>query len=178
MRKSLDNTNTAIGVLLILMGLAFFVVTQGVVDLNWRTIWPVFPTITGVFLIALAYTSPNLQRRAGLVLSGTTPLLVGVFFFLMNTGVLSRSDMGKLWPVFPLIVGIAFFAAYFVSERQQRFYLIPGAILTLVALVFGALLWSGGSYGTIGQVWPIFLIIAGVLLLLGNFRRSSESTNS
>jgi hypothetical protein len=73
--------------------------------------------------------------------------------------------------VFPLIVGVAFFAAYFASGRQQWYYLIPASACTLVAVVFGGLLWSGASYSVLGQVWPIFLIIAGVLLLFGNMRR-------
>lgn len=173
MERRYQNTNTAVGVLLILLGLAFFVVTQGAFELNWRTTWPVFPTIAGGFLIVLAYTSPNLWRRAGMVLGGTIPLLIGIFFFLFNIGVLPN-EMKRLWPVFPLIVGVAFFAAYFASEGQQRFYLIPASILTLVALVFGSLLWSGNTYGAIGQVWPIFLILAGVLLLFGNFRRKQQ----
>jgi hypothetical protein len=173
MERRYQSTNPAIGVLLILMGLAFFGVTQGAFDFNARTTWPVFPIMAGVALLALAYTGGNLWRRAGMVLGGTIPLLVGVFFLLFNTGFLPN-EMRRLWPVFPLIVGVAFFSAYFASEGQQRFYLIPGSVLTLVALIFGAILWSGHSYGSIGQVWPIFLILAGVLLLLGNFRRVKE----
>lgn len=174
MKKSFESINTAVGVLLILLGLVFFVVTQGAFDLNWRTAWPVFPFIAGVFLLVLAYTSPNLYRRGGLVLGGTIPLLIGIFFFMTTTGLLSRNDMDKLWPVFPMIVGIAFFAAYLASERQQWYYLIPGSACTLVGVVFAALLWSGASYSVIGQVWPIFLILAGVLLLFGNMRRVRE----
>ncbi len=175
MSRRSDSTTTAVGVLLILLGLVFFAVTQGVFSLNWRTVWPIFPILAGVFLLVLAYTSPNLLRRAGLVLGGTIPLLIGIFFFMITNDVLSRNDMGRLWPVFPLIVGIAFFAAYLASGRQQWYYLIPGSVLTVVAFVFGALLWSGTSYGALGQVWPVFLILAGVFLLFGNFRRRGSN---
>ena len=171
MDRRYSNTSTAVGVLLILLGLVFFAVTQGVFDIQWRTAWPLFPTVGGLFLLALAIAAPDLRRRSSLVFAGMVPLLVGLFFFSATTGILPREDMGRLWPIFPLSVGIAFFAAYFASGGQQRFYLIPGSIVTTVALVFGAILWSGGSYGVIGQLWPVFLIVAGVALLLPRLRR-------
>ncbi|HKP53721.1 MAG TPA: hypothetical protein VJ183_13850 [Chloroflexia bacterium] len=169
------NSTTAVGVLLILMGLVFFAVTQGAFDLEWRTIWPIFPTITGVFLLLLASQTTDNTRRASLVLAGAIPFMVGLFFFTTTTGILPRNEMGRLWPIFPLIVGVAFFAAYFASGSQTKYYLIPGTILMLVGLVFGGILLSGASYGALGQVWPIFLIIAGVLLLFTNFRRGRSS---
>lgn len=172
METKYRDTSTAVGVLLILLGLVFFVVTQGAFDLNWRTAWPFFPMVAGIFFLALAFLSPEPWRRSSLVLAGTVPLLVGLFFFSRSVG-LVEDDMSRMWPVFPLIVGVAFFAAFLASEGRARYYLIPAGVLMLVALVFGAILWSGGSYSIIGQVWPVFLIIAGVLLLFTNLRRNT-----
>ena len=173
METKYRDTSTAVGVLLILLGLVFFVVTQGAFDLNWRTAWPIFPMVAGVFLLVLAFLSPEPWRRSSLVLAGTVPLLVGLFFFSRTTGFVT-DEMSKLWPVFPLIVGAAFFAAYLASEGRARYYLVPAGILAVVGLVFGAILWTGGSYSILGQIWPVFLIIAGVLLLFGNMRRSKS----
>ena len=58
-------------------------------------------------------------------------------------------------------------AAYFASGREQPGYLVPGTILSLVGLVFLGITLTGASYDYIGKFWPIFLIIAGVLLLVG-----------
>ena len=174
MQGRYGNTSTAVGVLLILLGLVFFAVTQGAFDLEWRTIWPIFPTIAGVFVLLMASQTADPWQRAGMVVGGAIPFMVGLFFFTTTTGILPRSEMGRLWPIFPLIAGVACFAGYFASGGRAKYYLLPGTILALVAVVFGSILLSGASYASMGQIWPIFLIIAGVVLLFSNLRRNQS----
>jgi hypothetical protein len=153
------------GIVLILLGIIFFAVTQGAFDLNWGSIWPIFPMLAGLGLIMLGFTTESPQSRGALVFSGSIPLLVGAFFFATTTGIFSRGDQGTLWPVYPLIVGVAFFAGYLASGMRNVYFLIPGAMLVLVSLVFFAVTLTD-SYDLLGKLWPIFLIAAGVLILV------------
>jgi hypothetical protein len=165
------------GAILIVLGLVFLAATQGFFSLDWGTIWPLFPMLAGAAGLAQAFLVEDRNRPAGLVLGGMIPLLVGAFFFATTMGLISWSDQGTLWPVYPLIVGVAFFAAYFVSGREQPAYLVPGAILSLVALVFLGIMLTGSSYSLIGRFWPLFLIIAGVLLLIAPRLRWTQRRN-
>src|SRR4051812_34947127 len=103
------------GAILIVLGLVFLAATQGFLSLDWGTIWPVFPMVAGAACLAQAFLVEDKQRRGGLVLGGMIPLLVGAFFFATTMGLISWSDQGTLWPVYPLIIGVAFFTAYFAS---------------------------------------------------------------
>ena len=84
------------------------------------------------------------RRRAGLVIGGTIPLLVGAFFFATTIGILSWEDQGRLWPVYLLIVGVAFFRAELV--KLVPFVGLTGAVEPAIfaALVIGAglLFWA------------------------------------
>ena len=137
----------------------------------------VFASAVAVTFLVPLITVPLPFDGVGDLLVVVYILLLGTFFFATTTGVLSWSDQGSLWPIYPLIVGVAFFAAYFASGREQAGYLVPGAILSLVGLVFLGITLTGASYDYIGKIWPIFLIIAGVILLVGPRLRWTERHN-
>jgi len=153
-------------VVLIALGLVFFAATQGVFDLTWGTIWPLFPMIAGGFILLQALHTFDARSRAGAVMGGTILLLVGAFFFTTTLGLIDWSDQAILWPVYVLIVGVAFFAAYFASGMTERGYLVPASILTIGGLLFLSITLLG-SYALMGKIWPIFLIIGGVIILIG-----------
>ena len=162
-----DAGTTIGGLVLIVLGVVFFVVTQGAFDLDWGNIWPIFPTLGGLLLLAMAFFSQSATQRNSLVFAGTIPLLLGFFFFATTRDILSWG----LWPIYPLVVGVAFMAAYFSSGFTQRNYLIPGFILVAVGMVFMGIVLAD-AYDVLSRIWPIFMIIAGVLLLAGRFRRA------
>lgn len=172
--RQVTNGTTIAGIVLILLGIVFFVATQGVFDLNWGTIWPVFPILAGVGILAIAFTADTNAARSGLVIGGTIPLLVGAFFFAITLGLFQWGDMGTLWPVFPIIVGLAFLAAYFAGDREQPGLLWPAAIIGITGLVFLAITGTSVGYGVIAQLWPLLLIAAGVLMLVPRIWRTAQ----
>jgi hypothetical protein len=169
-----NNSSIALGVSLIVVGLVFFAVTQGMFGLDWGNIWPVFPMLGGLLLLIFASSLRDRGRRAGLVLAGTIPLLLGMFFLATTMGIVSWSDQGVLWPIYPLIAGLACFAAYIASEREQSGYLIPGAVLSLVGIVFLVILLTSATGSYIARLWPLALIIAGVVVLVVPMVRRGE----
>jgi hypothetical protein len=164
--RTYRNSSLVGGLLLIVLGLIFFFVTQGTFGLDWSNFWPLIPMIAGVGMLVMAFVADNPKERAGWVIWGTIALLVGAFFMITTTGILSWEDQGTLWPVYPLIVGVAFLAAYVTTGLSQPGFLVPGVILTLVGLVFLGIVFTGSSYDYAGKIWPIFLIIAGILILV------------
>jgi hypothetical protein len=172
--RQVSNGATVAGIMLIVLGLVFFVATQGAFNLDWENIWPIFPMLVGAGILAMAFTSDNSAGRAGAVIGGTIPLLVGAFFFSITTGVFDWSDMGTLWPVFPIIVGLAFVAGYFAGNREQPGLLWPAAIIGGTGLVFLFITTTSVGYGIIGQLWPLALIAVGVLMLVPRIWRTTR----
>jgi hypothetical protein len=164
-RPMRDGT-TAVAVLLIVLGVIFFLATQGVLGLNWGTIWPVFPMVVGGGLITIGMISQVKESRTWLVFGGTIPFLVGLYFLLINTGILETGSVGRLWPVFPMIVGLAFLAAFFASGMDYKWLLFPAIVLIGFSVTFLSLLWTRTSFEYIGKLWPLALIVIGVALLV------------
>ena len=137
---------------------------------HWRDIWPILLFGVGLLLFCSAFG----KRDKGAVFPGTILILVGAFFYLWKNYYLPWY-MDELWPVFPLIVGVAFFALFFFSPKEWG-VLIPATILTFVSAIFflnnfGTLPWSAWAF--IGRTWPIVLIVIGVLILLSHSRKRS-----
>ena len=168
--RAVGDTTTIAAIVLIVVGAVFFAVSNGLFgNLEWGRIWPVFPGLAGVALLAFGALQPNREARTWLVFAGTIPLLIGAFFFLAMNGALGDDAPGRLWPVFPFIVGLAFFAAYFASGRRRRLLLFPGIVLASIATIFIALLWTGQSFSYVGRLWPLALIVAGVGVLVTGY---------
>lgn len=173
-----NNGNLVAGGLLIILGLLFLAVTLGVFQLNWTNFWPIIPMAVGLYLLLLALTTHDLNRRGGLVIGGTIPFLIGLFFFATTLGVIEWDLQGRLWPTYPLIVGLAFFAAYLTSGFR-RGYLIPAAILSLVGLGFLPFTFMDPNNDYVSKFWPVVLILVGLVLLIpGVWRATSHDTRS
>ena len=161
--KSSNRSGNVIGgLVLIALGIWFFLSTLGVRLPDVGNFWPIFPTLAGLaFIVAYAR-----QRDAGLLIPGVGAFLIGLFFFLFTLGSFEWSQMGQLWPVFPLIGGLAFLAAY-LSERDAGL-LIPavgGVGVGVIGLFFTL---SGLSLAWLGTFWPVILILVGIFVLAQN----------
>lgn len=107
------------------------------------------------------------QRRTGggAWIGGVALILLGLLFLLQNFGAFYLENW---WALFILIPAFAAFATAWNIYRNSgnrfpaaaRGSLTTGAILTLVALTF----LLGLDFGLI---WPFFLILGGLALLLG-----------
>jgi hypothetical protein len=106
------------------------------------------------------------RRSNGAWIPGLVLIGIGVIFLLSN---LTGFELDNWWALFILIPAFgAFGNAYRVYQSQGRLgregrgSLIGGLVFVFVASIFLLELdW--------GQVWPVFLILAGLGVLLGGF---------
>jgi hypothetical protein len=164
------------GALLIVLGLIFLAFTQNLFGLEWSDVgsfWPFFPMLGGLFLIVPALAVRNSSARGSMVFAGSVPFLVGLFFLSITRGFFTWGDHETLWPVHPLIVGVSFLLGYAASGFKHVYFLAPGLIITTVALVFFAITLTA-SYDVLGTFWPLFLILAGLALLIPTARRAER----
>jgi hypothetical protein len=160
---------------LILMALGFWFLADRVLDglPGLDQLWPIFPTLVGVGLL-IGFLLGGM-RDPKKVFSGTITFGVGLFFFLFTLGPLEFDQMEVLWPVFPLIVSIAFFWTWVAGLGRKPGLLVPAFINGAVGVIGLAFTltplagFMGQWIATIG--WPIILIIVGGFLVMGELLR-------
>ena len=139
--------------------------------------WPVL-LIAGGVLGAINYAArPRLCPDGGRLWSSLMAVLVGLLFLGISLGVttsvlgvpveLSWTYFWQLWPAFPVFAGVAWLAQYAVTgfRRNGLLFVGLGAIVTGVfgfAAMFGLL-----TTGFLALLWPVMLILAGVVVLAG-----------
>jgi phosphatidylserine synthase len=124
--------------------------------------WPVVLLIPG-----LAFWSMFLSRRQhkgteGVLIPGTILTLLGAYFMIES--LTNYATVAQTSFIYTLIVGLAFFAAYYFGDRS-RGYLIPAWILLGVSALIML------SANARRETWPIILIIVGVWLIVRPSRR-------
>jgi hypothetical protein len=109
----------------------------------------------------------NPRFRALAVLS----ILSGVLLLLDAYGYLN--GIYKLWPAFPLILGIGLFLLFFQKHRQEVALLGIGAYLVCASIFFFYLNFT--SWAILADAWPLFIGFLGISFLapvvLGRKRR-------
>jgi len=110
------------------------------------------------------------HRDRGAVFPGTFLFLIGLLFFL-NDQDLILLPWWRLWPLFPLFLGVAFINLCIFDPGRKR-ALFPGIFLIIFAFIF---LLLPGSWNELfywaGKLWPIVLIIIGLHILWKSFQR-------
>ncbi len=56
--------------------------------------------------------------RRGMLIGGLIVFGIGVFFLLAQLDIIP--DLGDMWPIFPIIVGLALIVGSFRGSRAQR----------------------------------------------------------
>ena len=156
MHSSRVNTRTVWGIIIVIIGLLFLLQELGL-NIQAGKYWPIVLLIPG-----LAFWSMFLSRRQhkgmeGVLIPGTIQTLLGAYFMVESLTNYSTADQTSF--IYTLIVGLAFFAAYFFGDRS-RGYLIPAWILLGVSAL---ILLSDNARR---ETWPIILIIVGVWLIV------------
>ncbi|HNT30382.1 MAG TPA: DUF5668 domain-containing protein [bacterium] len=121
------------GLLLILIGALALAPAFGIqIAVNLAMLWPLFLIVPGLGFWISFLTNSDRKEVIGLVIPATILTLLGAFFtFSLFTG---WKFTGELSFVFPLIVGLSFWAAWGLGNHEIGF-LIPAVILTVIAAV-------------------------------------------
>lgn len=158
--------------ILISAGVWFLLDNLGVNLPNIGQMWPIFVLAPGLLFLA-GYAFGD-DHDPGLAFVGTAATLLGVFFFLTTLGVggLEPSDMGRLWPIYPLIGGIAFVVLWIAGGLHDWGVLIPAGIGLIIGVFgLGAVIFDR-TYPfmqTLLKCWPAIFILIGLGLLAGYF---------
>lgn len=109
------------------------------------------------------------RRRWGALVPGLLLVLFGVWFLLDNLGIVTVS-IGQLWPIFPLLFGLAMLtggATHGRRGRRDEGAVMVGTWATLIGLFFFTFTLGWVSWDAMAQLWPAFVLIGGLGFLLG-----------
>jgi hypothetical protein len=152
-----DRQKFTAGVVLVLIGLGFFLV-QRLETIGNEIIMLI---IGAAFLVAYFYQKAyGLLIPAGILLGlGSGALLDGRFWW--------ATDGHQLG------LGLGFLAIYVIAKLYQReshwWPLIPGVVLIIIGVPRTALI-----FRFLYENWPLILVAIGLLVLIGAFRRPSS----
>jgi LiaI-LiaF-like transmembrane region len=102
-----------------------------------------------------------MRGRPGMIWIGLGLIGLGIVFVLAQ-------GMGwdKIWPVFPVLGGLAFWAAYAGTGFKDGGLAFVGTLAVLVGLFFFGFTFGLWEWAEMAQLWPGFLIIAGVAFIV------------
>jgi hypothetical protein len=134
---------------------------------GWSHIWPVLPFAGGLALIIEYIANP--QGDPDRIFLGTVATLVGVVFFFVTIGPLTYGELESWWPVFVLIGGVAFLAQWAAGGLRNWDALFLGLVALMVgsgAFTITFQLLGPNTREILPRLWPIVLILAGLMALL------------
>ncbi|MBD3290192.1 hypothetical protein GF337_15400 [candidate division KSB1 bacterium] len=165
----MNNSKTSLlpGILLIIIGSLLLIHKLNIFYFDWQQTYPILFILIGIML----FVSYFMNRNTNSVFWGTIIALAGVFFFLRNYHVIDYYYMSEAWPVFMIILGIAFLVL-FVVKPQDWGVLIPAGIFLVIGTSFllrNLHLWYARDI--IQRYWPLLLIIIGAGVILSSFKK-------
>ncbi len=151
-----EKRDAYLGIGLLLAGLFYIANNLGLVRvrLQW---WPLAILLPGMVFLVLGATRVSGMLFPGVIISG-----VGSFFLLWSNHLLP-GGMDFWWPIFPTIVGVAFFV--FAAQIGTRALLIPGSIVLGVGLIFFLINISRYARRFSGPWLGLALVLAGLALM-------------
>ncbi len=156
-----------LALLLIALGSYMLLAELGLAVLGWEYVWPLVPLAVGLLLL-FGYLFEG-RRDPERVFFATALILVGAFFLSITLGPLTYSGLSSWWPVFVLIGGVAFLAQWAAAGFRDW----DALFLALVALCVGGAglaitrqLLGPGTRELLPRLWPLALILAGLMALL------------
>ena len=158
------------GALLILIGTVLLCYEFNWIPLDWYQLYPI-----GMICIGLILVIWGIMKRTGNGLFwGIVVLGAGIFFALRNYDFIRYYSIHTMWPVFAIILGIAFLSL-FILNRNDWGVLIPAVFL----LFFGSNYFlEYFDYWRLQEFfhtyWPISLIVAGIIVVVVSLGRKRK----
>jgi hypothetical protein len=177
-----QQTGALIGALsLIGIGGWLLALALGVPLMGFDRLWPLIPALVGlVFVVQYAVTT---SRPVGLLFVGMIALLAGTFLCTFTTGLggLTWGSMAQYWPVFPLVVGVAFMALYLAGDMREGALLPPAYIfggIGILALPFTLGVMRGEVARQVLQFWPLLVLLIGLAVFFGRHSPGDDNEQS
>ena len=101
-----------------------------------------------------------MSERAGIITAGLLLIGLGIVLFLAFT-----IGWAEMWPVFPLVAGLASLLAYAAGGFRDSGLVFLGTAATLVGLFFFGFTLGYWEWGDMADLWPVFALIGGVAFL-------------
>jgi hypothetical protein len=157
-----QRTNMALGVILILAGLAFLSLRfiPGLY-LSEAALWPLIVMGSGLalFIIGVFVEAPDMAVPACIVAG-----VGGILYWQNLTG--DWASWSYMWTLFPGFAGVGIIIAGLMAGRgSHAFWSGLNALATslILFLIFGSFF---GAFVSLGTYWPLLLVAVGVILLL------------
>ena len=171
MGESELKTKSVMAILLIIIGIAGILKQVFNIQIfGMGHFWPIFVLGPG---LAFEWAYFSTRRSPGVLVPGGILTTLGcLFFFEVNT----RWFFSEYtWPVYILAPAIGLFQLYLFGKREKGL-LIPIGILTTIAVVsfFSIVLGDIFSFINGSLIWPIILIIIGIVVLLDRGNNHKE----
>ena len=167
------------GVLLIVLGGLFALGQIGAqflkplgIHFGWAELWPFFILFVGLaFWLPIVIWWDKRESVAGLAIPGTIMTTNGLILLYQNlTG--DWDSWSYLWALEPLSVGVGLLMLYLLGSRAQGL-LVAACIVGGIGLVF-FVIFASAFGGLIRLIGPVALILIGILILMGGYRRRAE----
>jgi hypothetical protein len=160
-----------VGLLLILVGVMFLFIEGAArllqplgVRLGWSNLWPLL-----LILVGLAFWLPLLvwwNRRselAGFAVPATLFTVNGLI--MLYTAITGRWEAwAYLWTLEPIALGLSFLVLYYLTNRHRALAVVAAILIAIGGFFF--LIFASAFGGMIAIIGPLFLIAAGLILLM------------
>jgi hypothetical protein len=177
-----EQTGALIGALgLVGIGGWLLAAALGVPLMGFDRLWPLILALAGVvFVVQYGVTA---SRPVGLLFVGMLALLGGTFLcaFTTQLGGLAWHNMAQYWPVFPLIVGVAFMTLYLAGDMREGALLPPAYIfggIGILTLPFTLGVMRGEVARQVLQFWPLLVLLAGLAVFFGRHSPADDDEQS
>jgi hypothetical protein len=158
-------TPIIIAVFIVLAGIMLLVFNLMNVSLTIDKIWPAIPIVIGLSFLLKVNTD------YGVVFPAIILIGVGTIFYIDNLQLLGPGvNMGQLWPLFPIVVGLAF-VALFVFRPRDWGVLIPAAACLITGVVF---LSMQNVQSLVVYIIAPVIILVGILMIVTTLRKPAQ----
>jgi hypothetical protein len=100
------------------------------------------------------------RDRLAVVGAGLALIGLGIAFLLAQW-----IGWDHIWPVFPLLGGLAFWGGYVASGFRESGFVFVGTAAILVGLFFFGFSLGHWEWAQMADLWPAFLIIGGIAFI-------------